>query len=57
MKPPRQWAGRQSLQRNTLRTLKEYPLKDITEKIISSVPIYRESSFFTWTGSISLINS
>ncbi len=36
-------------QRNTLRTPKEYPFNDITEKIITFVPIYRESSFFTWT--------
>ncbi len=45
-------------QRNTLSppeagaTLKEYPFKDITEKIISCVPRPRESSFVTWTRSI-----
>jgi hypothetical protein len=39
----------QRAQRNTLRTLKEYPFKDITEKIISCVPTTRESSFFIWT--------
>ena len=35
MKPPRQWAGRQSPLRNTLKTLKEFPSKNISEKIIS----------------------
>ena len=39
-------------QRNTLSTLKEYPFKEITEKIISCVPRPWESSFFTWTKSI-----
>ena len=34
----------------TLRTLKEYPLRDITEKIISCVPISRESTLITWVG-------
>ena len=41
----------QSTQRKTLRTLKEYPLRDITEKIISCVDL-SESSLITWARSV-----
>jgi hypothetical protein len=63
MKAPRQQAGRQRPQRNTLSppeasvTLRKYPIKDITEKIISCVQIYQEGSFATWNRSILMLTN